>query len=81
MCLIEYPEWDTGTHPAYRTTISEYGSIGAFYDALERGARQLASHIRGGVNQVDMFSAFYRDLPSDDGAVERHRPPSPRSPC
>lgn len=64
MCLIEYPEWDTGTHPAYRTTISEYGSIGAFYDALERGARQLASQIRGGVHQVDMFSAFYRDLPS-----------------
>ena len=64
MCLIEYPEWDTGTHPAYRSVISEYGSIGAFYDALERGARQLASHIRGGVNQVDMFSAFYRDLPA-----------------
>ena len=64
MCLIEYPEWDTGTHPAYRTTVSEYGSIGAFYDALERGARQLASDIRGGINQIDMFSAFYRDLPS-----------------
>ncbi len=64
MCLIEYPEWDTGTRPAYRTTISEYGSIGAFYDALERGARQLAADIRGGVNQVDMFSAFYRDLPT-----------------
>jgi hypothetical protein len=64
MCLIEYPEWDTGTRPAYRTTISEYGSIGAFYDALERGARQLAADIRGGINQVDMFSAFYRDLPT-----------------
>ncbi len=64
MCLIEYPEWDTGTHPAYRSSVDEYGSIGAFYDALERGAHQLAAHIRGGVNQVDLFSAFYRDLPS-----------------
>lgn len=64
MCLIEYPEWDTGGHPDYRDDVSEYGSIGEFYDALERGARQLADQIRGGINQVDMFSAFYRDLPT-----------------
>lgn len=64
MCLIEYPEWDTGGHPDYNDTISEYGSIGEFYDALEYGARQLSDQIVGGVNQVDMFSAFYRELPS-----------------
>lgn len=64
MCLIEYPEWDTGGQPDYRDDVSEYGSIGEFYDALERGAAQLADHIVGGVNQVDMFSAFYRDLPT-----------------
>jgi hypothetical protein len=64
MCLIEYPEWDTGGHPDYRDDVTEYGSIGEFYDALEHGARQLAGQIRGGINQVDMFSAFYRDLPT-----------------
>jgi hypothetical protein len=64
MCLIEYPEWDTGGKPDYHDDISEYGSIGEFYDALEYGCRQLSSDIRGAVNQVDMFSAFYRDLPA-----------------
>jgi hypothetical protein len=64
MCLVEYPEWDTGGKPDYRDTVTEYGSIGEFYDALEYGAQQLSSQIVGGVNQVDMFSAFYRDLPT-----------------
>lgn len=64
MCLIEYPEWDTGGKPDYRDDVSEYGSIGEFYDALEYGARQLASDIVGAVNQVDLFAAFYRDLPT-----------------
>lgn len=64
MCLIEYPEWDTGGKPDYRDDISEYGSIGEFYDAMEFGAAQLASDIVGGVNQVDLFSAFYRELPT-----------------
>lgn len=63
MCLIEYPEWDTGSKPDFRDDVTEYGSIGEFYDAIEYGARQLASQIVGGVNQVDMFSAFYRSLP------------------
>jgi Ferritin-like len=63
MCLIEYPEWSTGEKPVYRDTVTEYGSIGEFYDALEYGARQLRSDIVGGVRQVDMFSAFYRKLP------------------
>lgn len=63
MCLVEYPEWDTGGKPDYRDDITEYGSIGEFYDAVEYGARQLAGDIVGGRHQVDMFSAFYRSLP------------------
>jgi hypothetical protein len=63
MCLIEYPSWQTGATPGYRDDMTDYGSIGEFYDALEYGARQLKSHIVGGVGQVDMFSAFYRELP------------------
>jgi ferritin-like protein len=63
MCLVEYPEWDTGRQPAYRDDVTEYGSIGEFYDAVEYGAKQLASDIVGGINQVDLFSAFYRKLP------------------
>ena len=63
MCLIEYPEYDTGHEPDLRDTVSEYGSIGEFYDAVEFGARQLAADIQGGVNQIDMFSAFYRNMP------------------
>jgi hypothetical protein len=64
MCLIEYPEWKTGHRPDLRDTITEYGSIGEFYDAVAYGARLLKSHLHGGVNQVDHFSAFYRNLPT-----------------
>ena len=63
-CLVEYPEWDTGEKPAYRDDVSEYGSIGEFYDAVEFGARQLAGDIAGGVKQLDMFSAYYRNAPA-----------------
>lgn len=63
MCLIEYPKYETGQEPDYRDTVTEYGSIGEFYDAIEYGAKQLAKEIRGGARQVDLFSAFYRDLP------------------
>jgi Ferritin-like len=63
MCLVEYPEWDTGGSPVLRDDVSEYGSIGEFYDAVEYGARRLAADIVGGRHQVDMFSAFYRSLP------------------
>lgn len=63
MCLIEYPEYETGHEPDLRDEVTEYGSIGEFYDAVEYGATLLASEIRGGVNQVDLFSAFYRNLP------------------
>lgn len=64
MCLIEFPEWDTHDKPrCYRDEVTEYGSIGEFYDAVDYGARQLAKDIVGAVNQVDLFSAFYRRLP------------------
>lgn len=63
MCLIEYPEWKSGGKPTYRDDITEYGSIGEFYDAVEYGAAQLAGDIVGAVRQVDLFAAFYRRLP------------------
>ncbi len=62
MCLIEFPEWDTGGEPDYRDDVNEYGSIGEFYDALWHGAQQLESHIVGGVNQVYWFEEFYPEL-------------------
>lgn len=61
MCLIEYPAWGV---PPYSDTTTEYGSIGEFYEALIFGMRQLRSALRGGVKQVDYFSAFYRGLPT-----------------
>ncbi|TWB54273.1 ferritin-like domain-containing protein [Nitrospirillum viridazoti] len=64
MCLIEYPEWDTGGKAILRDTITEYGSIGEFYDALQYGAGLLRRHIQGGVRQIDHFSAFYNNMPS-----------------
>lgn len=63
MCLIEYPEWDTGGVPDLRDKVSEYGSIGEFYDALQHGAELLQFHVKGGVNQDFWFSEFYPDLP------------------
>jgi len=64
MCLVEYPEWDTGGTPDLHDDVTEYGSIGEFYDAVEFGAAQLAGDIAGGINQVDLFSAFYRNAPT-----------------
>jgi hypothetical protein len=63
MCLIEFPEWGQSP-PDLHDDVSEYGSIGAFYDAIEYGSRLLQSDLQGGVRQVDYFSAFYRDLPT-----------------
>ena len=61
MCLIEYPEWGAKT-PDPQVTDTVYGSIGEFYQAVAVGAAQLASHIQGNRNQVDLFSRFYRDF-------------------
>lgn len=63
MCLIEYPEWETGHAPDLRDDVTEYGSIGEFYDALQYGATLLKRRLHGGVHQVDYFSAFYGNLP------------------
>lgn len=64
MCLIEIPENLTGETPDLHDDVNEYGSIGQFYQAVAYGAAQLKGHLRGGVNQVDYFSAFYRNAPS-----------------
>jgi hypothetical protein len=63
MCLIEYPEWQSTAPPDYKDDVRAYGSIGEFYDALEYGARELAPHVRGGVNQVSFFERFYAEFP------------------
>jgi hypothetical protein len=63
MCLIEFPEDETHHPPDYHDTVTEYGSIGEFYDAVEFGAKQLEADIRGGTHQFDLFSAFYRNMP------------------
>lgn len=59
MCLIEYPEWDTGRTPDLRARNEEYGSIGEFYDAVRLGLAELRHHCRAGVKQVDEFGRFY----------------------
>jgi len=73
MCLIEYPEWKSEGTPPLHDTVTEYPNIGAFYAAVAYGAAQLTEHLHGGVNQIDLFSAFYRNLPSltvtDNGRI------------
>lgn len=64
MCLIEIPESLTGEKPVLKSDVTEYGSIGQFYQALRFGASQLKQDIRGGVKQVDFFAAFYRNMPT-----------------
>lgn len=64
MCLIEYPEWYTGHTPDLHDDVTEYGSIGEFYAAVAYGAGLLKDQLRGGVRQVDLFSAFYRNAPT-----------------
>ncbi|AMO55026.1 hypothetical protein GZ77_00260 [Endozoicomonas montiporae] len=64
MCLIEIPDYETEpTSLQFCVNAQEYGSIGAFYEALRIGLEHLKDHIRGGVRQVDFFSAFYRNTP------------------
>jgi len=63
MCLIEYPDWATGHKPDLNEDASKYGSIGEFYDAIQYGATLLKDDLRGGVRQLNLFAAFYRNLP------------------
>ena len=62
-CLIEYPEWDTGSEPDPKANVEEYGSIGEFYTALAIGATEVVrkdpSTLQGNVKQVDLFERFY----------------------
>ncbi|GAB4192342.1 MAG: ferritin-like protein [Roseiflexaceae bacterium] len=64
MCLIEYPAWAGTEQPDLHDNVKEYANIGDFYYAVAYGARQLKAHVRGGINQVDHFSAYYRNMPS-----------------
>ena len=64
MCLIEIPEFLTGETPNLNENTTEYGSIGEFYKAIKFGAAQLTRFIKGGVRQVEFFSAYYRNAPS-----------------
>jgi hypothetical protein len=64
MCLIEYPDWESKSPPELNDNVKDYANIGDFYIAVAYGAAQLAEHLRGGVNQIDLFSAYYRNLPS-----------------
>ncbi len=72
MCLVEYPDWVGFDKPNLCQNVNEYPNIGAFYQAVAYGASQLVDHLRGGVNQIDIFRAYYRNMPSmivsDSGA-------------
>lgn len=70
MCLIELPEYDTQlkSHAqnamVFCETPTEYGTIGAFYQALLHGVALHKDQIRGGLKQVDFFAPFYRNMPN-----------------
>lgn len=64
MCLIEYPDWKDDDPTDLHDTVTEYANIGDFYNAVTYGAAQLTEHLHGGVKQIDLFSAYYRNLPS-----------------
>ncbi len=62
MCLIEYPDWRTGHLPCFKRNVTEYGSIGEFYTAVELGAAELVDHLQGNRNQVDIFDNYYNNF-------------------
>jgi len=75
MCLIELPDYDTQlglkavTNQCAPPVLlcdepTEYGTIGAFYQALLHGAALHKGQIRGGLKQVDFFAPFYRNAPN-----------------
>ena len=64
MCLIEFPDWESSDQPDLQPDVTQYGSIGEMYKALRYGAQLFQDSIRGGVRQVDFFSAFYRNMPA-----------------
>ena len=64
MCLIEYPDWSTGSKPAYRddlmSTTASASSTTSSNTARSGWGHRTSS---GAGDRVDMFSAFYRRLP------------------
>ncbi|MBL4692341.1 MAG: hypothetical protein JKY92_03330 [Magnetovibrio sp.] len=63
MLLLEFPLWVEPETIDYHDDVTEYGSIGAFYKAVTVGAAQHADQIKGNRRQVDLFSAYYNNLP------------------
>lgn len=59
MCMIELPET---MRAAPAPGVSEYATIGDFYEALSVGMKQNVAAVVGGNNQVDIFANFYRNL-------------------
>lgn len=70
MCLIEYPESDSGERPQLKQDVTSYSSIGQFYQAVLYGTHKLADEIRGNHNQVDHFSRFYQGFPDQTITVD-----------
>lgn len=72
-CLIEYPEWKTGHTTDPKPNVSEYGSIGEFYEAVLFGAGMHRDDVKGNVNQVNLFQNYYNNfeqqLISEDGSA------------
>ena len=65
MCLVELPETETPPLKLLvETLINQYSSIGTLYTALRHITAILKQRIKGGVRQVDSFSAFYRNMPN-----------------
>ncbi len=91
MCLVELPEFIDDAdgvgdvllqHVSKRrvllhSNVADYPTIGALYTAIYHGAELLQNQIRGGVRQIDYFSAFYRNAPSltitESGAAGFHQ--------
>lgn len=63
MCLIEYPKWEVHDRPRLCPNVTEYSSIGQFYQAVLFGASRFVDEIRGNHQQVDIFKNFYRNFP------------------
>lgn len=62
MCLIEYPRYGRPEKAELRPKVTDYDSIGHFYDAVQIGAHELRHEIIGGRNQVDAFGRYYADM-------------------
>lgn len=66
MCLIELPDYlaTQNDDVLLFDNVNEYGTIGEFYQALLKLITLHKKEIVGGVNQVDFFAPFYRNMPN-----------------